>query len=56
MSIIEVLEAHVQSARNSRCSCGEWRPDHSKGDIFYGRQHRVHVAEMLEDLWYSDMR
>jgi hypothetical protein len=44
--IIDVLNEHVQSVRNERCSCGEWRPDW-KRSMLPSRQHREHVAEML---------
>lgn len=45
----EVLDEHVQSARNRRCSCG-WRGDVSKSiidreNIYW--QHRRHVAAAL---------
>jgi hypothetical protein len=56
----EVLEAHVQSARNQRCSCGEWRPDYSapRGrEIFPEyRQHREHVVAMLTASGFGDVR
>jgi len=46
----EALDAHVQSVRNHRCSCG-WTPDASKSvfdpDNVYV-QHRRHVAAMLK--------
>jgi hypothetical protein len=56
MSIVEVLEQHIQIERNKRCVCG-WRPDYSKAkerELFPEyRQHREHVAEMLSEAGYA---
>ena len=42
MTIQEILEAHIQSIRNGRCSCEEHGPKRT------GLAHRAHVAEVLE--------
>lgn len=48
--ILQVLENHIQSERNKRCTCG-WRPDHSDRrpqELFPEyRQHREHLAEAI---------
>lgn len=48
-TMADVLDEHVQSVRNQRCSCG-WRGDVSKSIIDPQNihwQHRRHVAEAL---------
>jgi hypothetical protein len=57
MSIVEVLEQHIQIERNKRCVCG-WRPDYSdrrERELFPEyRQHREHVAAMLTAAGFVD--
>jgi hypothetical protein len=42
----DVLREHIQSPRNQRCSCGNWRPDFKKVDLDY-IQHCEHVAAAI---------
>lgn len=42
MTIQEILEAHIQSIRNGRCSCEDRGPKRTE------LEHRAHVAEVLD--------
>jgi len=46
--ILDLLNAHTQSARNWRCRCG-WRMDYSLDQFQHspGHQHRAHLAAVL---------
>lgn len=48
MTLIELLEEHVQSVRNRRCGCG-WRPDYSLDQFQHspGHQHRRHLSAVI---------
>jgi len=48
VAILELLEAHTQSARNNRCSCG-WRPENASIMNPPSAQHRVHLSELLAE-------
>jgi hypothetical protein len=45
-AILQLLENHVQSARNNRCECG-WRPTDASIINPPSAQHRLHLAKLL---------
>lgn len=45
-AILQLLEEHVQSARNQRCECG-WRPENASIMNPAAAQHRLHLAELI---------
>jgi hypothetical protein len=45
-AILQLLEEHVQSARNNRCECG-WKPENASIMNSPAAQHRLHLAERL---------